>query len=192
MAGARARAPLGDRLVGSARRLARSVEAGRQQYRTFLAISGLMLLVALALLWRACGWRAALLWAWMPLVIAVLAVVGVRGWHSERISAVMIEKDPDLLRFVEPDALRVAASRVGADTVARILCIPQLPATVAAFHHSAQFHRAAGRRRDEHHAGEPRRADPRDQRAQGAGRADIIVQFLSEASALTLAGERSG
>ncbi len=51
-------------------------------YRTFLAISALMLLVALGLLWRVVGWKAAAVLAWMPLVIAVLAVVGVNGFDK--------------------------------------------------------------------------------------------------------------
>jgi len=51
-------------------------------YRTFLAISALMLLVALGLLWRVSGWKAAAALAWMPLVIAILAVIGVRGFDK--------------------------------------------------------------------------------------------------------------
>ncbi len=51
-------------------------------YRTFLAISGLLLLVTLALLWRTCGWRPAAALGWMPLVIAALAVLGVRGFDK--------------------------------------------------------------------------------------------------------------
>ncbi|HMN62729.1 MAG TPA: fused MFS/spermidine synthase [Anaerolinea sp.] len=51
-------------------------------YRTFLAISALMLLVALGLLWRVSGWKAAAALAWMPLVIAILAVIGVQGFDK--------------------------------------------------------------------------------------------------------------
>ena len=51
-------------------------------YRTFLAISALLLLVALGLLWRTCGWRPAAALAWMPLVIAGLAVLGVQGYDK--------------------------------------------------------------------------------------------------------------
>jgi spermidine synthase len=51
-------------------------------YRTFLAISALMLLVTLGLLWRVAGWKAAAALAWMPLVIAVLALLGVRGFDK--------------------------------------------------------------------------------------------------------------
>lgn len=48
-------------------------------YRTFLTFSGLLLIVALYGLARACGVRAVLPYLWMPIVIIVLAVLGVRG-----------------------------------------------------------------------------------------------------------------
>lgn len=51
-------------------------------YRAFLAISGLLLLVTLGLLWRVCGWKQAASLAWMPLIVAVLAAVGVRGFDK--------------------------------------------------------------------------------------------------------------
>ena len=51
-------------------------------YRTFLAISALMLLVALYLLGRTSGWKPVLYYLWMPLVIAVLAVLGVTGFDK--------------------------------------------------------------------------------------------------------------
>ena len=46
---------------------------------TFVAFAGLLLLVALAGLWLFAGKRAALAWAWMPLVLALLAVLWGRG-----------------------------------------------------------------------------------------------------------------
>jgi len=51
-------------------------------YRTFLSISGLMLLVSLGLLWRTCGWKPALALLWMPFVILLLAILGVRGFDK--------------------------------------------------------------------------------------------------------------
>lgn len=48
-------------------------------YRTFLAISAMMLVVALAGLWRTTGWKAAAAYSWMPLVILALALVSMRG-----------------------------------------------------------------------------------------------------------------
>lgn len=44
--------------------------------RTFLAFSLFLTLVAIAGLWLDGGWRAALTWAWMPLVLAALAALG--------------------------------------------------------------------------------------------------------------------
>ncbi|MBI4929006.1 MAG: fused MFS/spermidine synthase, partial [Anaerolineae bacterium] len=51
-------------------------------YRAFLAISILMLLVTLLLMGLNVGWRAALRLSWMPLVIAALAVLGMRGFDK--------------------------------------------------------------------------------------------------------------
>jgi len=42
---------------------------------TFLLFSGFLLLVALVGLGLAAGWRRVLLWAWMPLVLAILAIL---------------------------------------------------------------------------------------------------------------------
>ena len=47
--------------------------------RTFLFFSLFLTLVALFGLGLTSGWRAALLWLWMPLVLALLAFLGVRG-----------------------------------------------------------------------------------------------------------------
>lgn len=57
------------------------------------------------------------------------AVVGVRGWHTERIYATDVENSPDLLRFVQPAALRFAAGVLGTQTFARVLCLPALAAS---------------------------------------------------------------
>jgi spermidine synthase len=51
-------------------------------YRTFLAISGLLLIVALYLLWRTSGWRSVLVLSWMPAVIVLLAFIGVNGFDK--------------------------------------------------------------------------------------------------------------
>lgn len=48
-------------------------------YRTFLAISGLLLLVVLVSLWKCVSARSALVYLWMPIVILVLAILGVKG-----------------------------------------------------------------------------------------------------------------
>jgi spermidine synthase len=48
-------------------------------YRTFMVISGLLLVVALFCLWRTSGWRDAAPYVLMPLIILVLGVIGLRG-----------------------------------------------------------------------------------------------------------------
>jgi spermidine synthase len=42
---------------------------------TFIAFSGFLLLVALAGLWRSSGWRSMLRWAWMPVLLGLLALL---------------------------------------------------------------------------------------------------------------------
>lgn len=56
-------------------------------------------------------------------------LVGVRGWHSERFYASTFEQAPDILRFVESDALQFATMRLGSDEFAKVLCLPRLPAS---------------------------------------------------------------
>lgn len=48
-------------------------------YRTFLAISALLMLVALIGLWRSAGARAAAMYLWMPAVLVLLLLWGMRG-----------------------------------------------------------------------------------------------------------------
>ncbi len=48
-------------------------------YRTFIALSAFLLLVALLGLGITSGWRKVLFYLWMPFVLALLAVVGARG-----------------------------------------------------------------------------------------------------------------
>lgn len=48
-------------------------------FRTFVAISGLLMVVALFCLGRTSGWRVVAAYAWMPLVIAVLGILGTGG-----------------------------------------------------------------------------------------------------------------
>lgn len=57
------------------------------------------------------------------------AIVSVRGWHTERFYVSTLEQTPELLRFVEPDSMRFAAKILGSDQIAKILCLPKLPAS---------------------------------------------------------------
>lgn len=61
-------------------------------YRTFLAISALLLIIALAGLAVTSGWRKVLPLAWMPLVIFGLAIFGVRG-AMKTTAGLIYEKD---------------------------------------------------------------------------------------------------
>ncbi len=57
------------------------------------------------------------------------AVVGVHGWHTERIYAADAENSRDMLRFVQPAALRFAAGVLGTQAFAKVLCLPALAAS---------------------------------------------------------------
>ena len=57
------------------------------------------------------------------------AVVGIRGWHSERFYASTFTQSPDILRFLEPDSLKFASRILGSASMAKVLCIPKLPAS---------------------------------------------------------------
>ena len=68
-------------------------------------------------------------WASRDLAGIKQAIVAVRGWHSGRFSVATFENSPELLRIVEPDVLEAAGERLGPDPVAKILCLPKLPAS---------------------------------------------------------------
>ncbi|MDA0576600.1 MAG: hypothetical protein O3B24_00710 [Verrucomicrobia bacterium] len=57
------------------------------------------------------------------------AVVGVRGWHTDRFYASTFEKTPEVFRFVQPDSVKFAAKILGASDMAKVICIPNLPAS---------------------------------------------------------------
>jgi hypothetical protein len=57
------------------------------------------------------------------------AVVGVRGWHTERFYVSTFEQTPDILRFAERKSTDAAARLLNSDSFAKILCLPRLPAS---------------------------------------------------------------
>lgn len=57
------------------------------------------------------------------------ATVGIRGWHTERFYASTFEQAPDILRFVESESVRFAEKILGSSAIAKILCLPRLPAS---------------------------------------------------------------
>lgn len=69
----------------------------------------------------------AILWTTKDLKTVPRAVVGVYGWHTERIYPAMLEHIPEIVRFAGAEAVRSAAKRLGKPDFAKILCLPQLP-----------------------------------------------------------------
>jgi len=70
-----------------------------------------------------------MVWSTADLKGVARAVVAVRGWHTERFSVARFEQTPDILRFVEPESTRFAAKLLGSASMAKILCLPKLPAS---------------------------------------------------------------
>jgi hypothetical protein len=70
-----------------------------------------------------------IIWTSSDLKTVGRAVVGVRGWHTERFSAATFAQTPEILRFAERAARSAAALRLGVDSVVAILCLPELPAS---------------------------------------------------------------
>jgi hypothetical protein len=70
-----------------------------------------------------------LLWTTEDLSGIASAVVGVVGWHTDRFYAKTFEQDPELLRFTRPGCIKYAERILGSKDVAKILCLPRLPAS---------------------------------------------------------------
>jgi hypothetical protein len=72
---------------------------------------------------------AHMVWSATDLQGVARAVVGVRGWHTDRFYAATFEQTPEMLRFAERAARRAAEARLGSEQVAAVLCLPELPAS---------------------------------------------------------------
>lgn len=70
-----------------------------------------------------------MIWTTKDLGSVARAVVGVRGWHTDRIYAAMLEKTPEISRFASQAVRNAAAARLGSGPVAAVLCLPELPAS---------------------------------------------------------------
>jgi len=68
-------------------------------------------------------------WSRADLQNVARATVGVRGWHTERFYASTFEQAPDILGFVEAGALRFAGRMLGSSAMAKVICLPKLPAS---------------------------------------------------------------
>ena len=55
------------------------------------------------------------------------AVIGVRGWHSDRFSPAKLEVEKELFRLADSVVMQKAHRQLGAGPVAKILCLPDLP-----------------------------------------------------------------
>lgn len=85
-----------------------------------------------------------LIWTTDDLQGITRAVVGIRGWHTERFYASTFEQAPDILRFVDEDCLRVAAEMLGRGRIATVLCLPRLPASGSLKDQTIEFLRSKG------------------------------------------------
>ena len=67
------------------------------------------------------------LWGANELRSVARAVIGVRGWHTERFSPAVIELSPEIFRFAEESTVKNVAQDLGTGPVTKILCLPELP-----------------------------------------------------------------
>jgi hypothetical protein len=69
------------------------------------------------------------LWGANDLKHVSRAIVSVRGWHTDRFSPAVIELYPQIFRFIDSAAMKNTVRDLGAGPVAKILCLPELPAS---------------------------------------------------------------
>lgn len=71
-----------------------------------------------------------LMWTSSDLRRISCAVIGIRGWHTDRFSPALIETSPEVFRFGEEDVEREVRRLTGYEgRIARVLCLPGLPAS---------------------------------------------------------------
>ncbi|MFC1462647.1 hypothetical protein ACFLQU_03485 [Verrucomicrobiota bacterium] len=70
-----------------------------------------------------------MVWSSADLENVARAVIGVRGWHTERFYVSTFEQTPEILRFAEKESVRFAEKFLGSGPMAKILCLPKLPAS---------------------------------------------------------------
>ncbi len=68
-------------------------------FRTFLVISGMLLVVALVCLWRTSGWKIAATYLWMPVLIAIIGITGLRG--SDKTPEGMIYETESAYNYIQ-------------------------------------------------------------------------------------------
>jgi len=73
------------------------------------------------------------------------AVVVVRGWHTEKFSAAVLENSPEIFRFLEPDSMRRLEAEFGDDRpFLKLLVVPALPQSAEGRDEAIQFLQSKG------------------------------------------------
>lgn len=72
------------------------------------------------------------------------AIVAVKGWHTEVFAPSVLQHQPKIFRFVEPQAVAEAARLVGADGLLKLLVLPGLPRARSARERSIALLRERG------------------------------------------------
>ena len=57
------------------------------------------------------------------------AIVSVRAWHSDRFTPSVLDGSPEIFKFAEEASMNAAQELLGDGPIARILCVPGLPAS---------------------------------------------------------------
>ncbi len=71
----------------------------------------------------------AMLWTAADLKGVARAVIGIYGWHTGRFYPTTLENIPEILHFMNKESIRTAARWMGTSDIAKVLCLPQLPAS---------------------------------------------------------------
>jgi hypothetical protein len=67
------------------------------------------------------------LWGAAELARVPGVAVAVRGWHTDRFTAAMLENSPEIWRFAEPEAMRASSAALGMERPAPVLFLADLP-----------------------------------------------------------------
>ncbi len=59
------------------------------------------------------------------------ALIGVRGWHTDRFSPAVLTLSPEIFRFAAPEVEKEVSPLLGGGPTAKILCLSGLPASGA-------------------------------------------------------------
>ena len=70
-----------------------------------------------------------MIWGAADLKHIARAIIGVRGWHTDRFSPALLKDSPEIFRFAGEDVLEQARNTLGKGNVAKVLCLPGLAAT---------------------------------------------------------------